>query len=205
MLLLAFWLAAVSYSQDVAPILAMRCHGCHGEAGGFSTRTYASLLAGGNLGRLVVPGDPDASLLTHFLDGRRGAQRRMPIGGKPLSGREMALIRQWIAEGAREDHALMAIQSKHITGLELPTGGTLRISAKVPGEGFVTVRVTDSASKVWFERVGAVKAEPEEADLGKPGDLLAWDVRSGTGWPSRLTVTLLVQYASEMQLELACR
>ncbi|MCX6602552.1 MAG: hypothetical protein NTV52_03045 [Acidobacteria bacterium] len=67
------------------------------------------------------------------------------------------------------------------------------------------MRVTDSASKVWFERVGAVKEEPEEADFGKPGDLLAWDVRSGTGWPDRVTVTLLVQYASDMQLELVCR
>ncbi len=205
MLLFTFWLAAVSYSRDVAPILAMRCHGCHGEAGGLSTRTYGSLLAGGNLGRLVVPGDPDASLLTLFLDGRRGAQRRMPIGGKPLSGREMALIRQWIAEGAAEDHASMAIQSKQLTGLELPAGGALRISARVPGAGFVTVRVTDSAGNAWFERVGAVKEEPEEADLGKPGDLLAWDVRSGTGWPNRVTVTLLVQYASDMQLELVCR
>lgn len=195
MLALAMWLASVSYSRDVAPILAMRCHGCHGEAGGFSTRTYASVMAGGNLGRLVVPGDPEASLLLHFVDGRRGEQRRMPMGGQPLTPAEIGVIKRWIAEGARDDRVELPVQRRRIVGVRLKPGGALAVTVRMPVEGFVTVRVVDGAGKVWFERVGAVKQQREEADAARPGELFVWEVRSGSGWPQRVSVELLVEYA----------
>src|SRR5262245_40040323 len=89
----------VSYSREVAPILALRCNGCHGEAGRLSTRTHAALLAGGNLGRVVIAGDAENSLLIHFVEGRRGEARRMPIGGRPLATAEIQVVRRWIDEG----------------------------------------------------------------------------------------------------------
>lgn len=78
-----FWappVPPVSYSADVAPIFAMHCNSCHGGAGGLSTRSWKELMQGGHLGKLVIPGDSDRSLLLHFIDGRRGAEQRMPLG-----------------------------------------------------------------------------------------------------------------------------
>ena len=93
----------VSYSQQVAPILAMHCNTCHGDAGGLSTRSHAELMAGGNLGIVVVPGNAERSLLVHFIDGRRGEAHRMPLGGRPLSREQIDTIRRWIDEGANKD------------------------------------------------------------------------------------------------------
>ena len=91
----------VSFSRDIAPIMAMYCNACHGESGGISTRSYKELMLGGDLGTVVIPGDPDRSLLIHFLEGRRGENRRMPKNGRALSPHQIEIIRRWIAEGAR--------------------------------------------------------------------------------------------------------
>ncbi len=60
---LAWAAMAQSYSREVAPVLAMNCHACHGAnpesvAANLSTRTRAAMLKGGNLGPAIVPGDP---------------------------------------------------------------------------------------------------------------------------------------------------
>lgn len=49
----------------------------------------------------VNPGDPDNSYLVKKLEGASdivGAQ--MPLGANPLTAEEIALVRQWISEGA---------------------------------------------------------------------------------------------------------
>src|SRR5579871_5604802 len=80
-LALALTAAPVSYSRDIAPILAFHCHWCHGNrrqtpAGDLDTRTYASLMRGGGLGDVVRPGDPARSLLMQFIEGKRGTNKR---------------------------------------------------------------------------------------------------------------------------------
>lgn len=72
---------AISYSLQIAPVLAMRCNSCHGDSGGLSTRTHESLMRGGNLGPIVVPRRPQNSLILDFIEGRRGEAHRMPLGG----------------------------------------------------------------------------------------------------------------------------
>ncbi|MBK7925966.1 MAG: hypothetical protein IPJ98_00310 [Bryobacterales bacterium] len=99
---------SVSYSREVAPVLAMNCHSCHGAnpesvAGGLSTRTWADLKKGGNLGPVIVPGDPERSALLQFVNGDRGEAHRMPLGGPPLTAIQISWIQRWIAEGAAED------------------------------------------------------------------------------------------------------
>jgi len=93
----------ISYKRQIAPILAANCNACHsgpGAQSGLTTSTHAALLKGGRRGKAVVPGDPGASLLVQYIDGSR--QPRMPIGGA-LKTAEIALIRSWIAQGARTD------------------------------------------------------------------------------------------------------
>ncbi|MFM1921827.1 MAG: hypothetical protein RLZZ303_3461 [Candidatus Hydrogenedentota bacterium] len=100
----------VRYSRDIAPILANHCFTCHGP-------DEAGRKAGLRLDRLdgatailesgkaaVVPGDPDASELIARVITDDHADL-MPPPGKtaPLAPRQIALLQQWIAEGANYD------------------------------------------------------------------------------------------------------
>jgi hypothetical protein len=69
---------------------------------GLDLRSYAAVMRGGNLGEDVVPGNPDRSVIVQFIEGRRGPEHRMPLHGKPLSAREITIIRAWIEEGAKK-------------------------------------------------------------------------------------------------------
>jgi hypothetical protein len=49
----------------------------------------------------VNPGNPDSSYLIQKLEGTAAVGGRMPLGGSPLPAETIAVIRQWIAEGAQ--------------------------------------------------------------------------------------------------------
>ena len=53
----------------------------------------------------VIPGDPDNSYLIHKLEGGPGlVGNRMPnTGGPYLTAGQIAVIRRWIQEGAKND------------------------------------------------------------------------------------------------------
>src|SRR5262245_51213107 len=64
--------AAVEFfEKSIRPLLATRCHGCHGTAkqkGGLRLDSRAAILAGGNSGPAVVPGDAKGSLLVDAVN-----------------------------------------------------------------------------------------------------------------------------------------
>ena len=52
---------------------------------------------------LVRPGDAENSYLVHKLEGREGIKgKQMPIGSSPLTAADIAVIKQWINNGAKE-------------------------------------------------------------------------------------------------------
>ena len=92
----------VSYVTQIAPIMKESCEVCHNSRsalGGLSVSKFSDFVKGGRHSDDVVPGRPESSLLMDYLTGRRTL---MPKGGSPLSEDKIALIRKWIAEGARE-------------------------------------------------------------------------------------------------------
>ncbi len=184
-------LPPASYSRQVAPVLALACNSCHGDAGGLSTRSYAELMKGGELGKVVVPGDPEASLLVHFLEGRRGEEHRMPLGGRPLAAAQLALIRRWIAEGAKEDP-----DTAERYALRLPPirSQPLRIASRVPVPAYLVLAVRDARKRVLHTEVASVKLPRERGDAGAPGDWVAWEVRPGHGWPRRVLIEITLSY-----------
>jgi Planctomycete cytochrome C len=184
-----------SYSQDVAPVLAMRCNVCHGDAGGLSTRSFSGLMAGGNLGKVVIAGDADRSLLLHFIDGRRGTAHRMPLGGRALSAREIDVFRRWIDEGARQDSVMMPRYAQ-TRRTELPPGRMLRVTCRLKTSAYLTLTIVDSQSgQTLLERLATVKSPREDSDAGEPGDPIFWDVRAEPGWPAAIEVRLTAEYA----------
>lgn len=96
---------AVSFAKDVAPILAGKCGNCHDAdraSGGLRLESYATLEVGGRSGPLLVPGNPNASLLMQRL-ASPNPMARMPRNGQPLSQDELRTIAAWIAAGAPFD------------------------------------------------------------------------------------------------------
>lgn len=190
--------APVSYSRQVAPILALHCNGCHGDAGGLSTRSYADLMNGGNLGKVVLPGEPARSLLIHFLEGRRGEAHRMPLGGRALSSEQIEMIRRWIAEGASQDTRAGNSYRLALPSTRLDRGKTLRVFCRVNTESYLILTVRDPRNRqALLTEVASIKSPKERSDAGEPGELISWDVRAGSGWPRSVRVELAIEYAVE--------
>jgi hypothetical protein len=85
------------FDQQIAPLLASRCLECHRGAdarGGLDLSTRASVLAGGDSGPAMVPGNVDDSLLL-----QRIISGEMPPK-KPLADAEKTLLTTWIREGS---------------------------------------------------------------------------------------------------------
>lgn len=91
----------VSFQGDILPMFARDCRGCHGYVGGLNLDDHAHLMAGGNSGPVVVPGEPQASLL--YLKMSRQVSPYMPPGGVRMSDEDIALVRDWIAAGAADN------------------------------------------------------------------------------------------------------
>jgi WD40 repeat protein/mono/diheme cytochrome c family protein len=96
----------VSFYQKIRPILQARCHGCHQPAkpsGEYVMTAFEGLLKGGESeSAAVVPGKPEESNLVQMITPVDG-KAEMPEGGEPLTGTEIALVVQWIREGATDD------------------------------------------------------------------------------------------------------
>ncbi len=100
--------APVSFSKDIAPILAKNCAACHSAAeanGGYQVGNFNLLLkAGDSEAPAVTAGKPEESeLLTRIATDDEGL--RMPQEADPLPAEQVALVKRWIAEGAKYDAA----------------------------------------------------------------------------------------------------
>jgi hypothetical protein len=188
----------ISFSREIAPIMAMHCNGCHGAASGLTTRSYRELMLGGNLGKSVVPNDPKRSLLLDFLEGRRGERHRMPKDGRPLSEAQIAVIRRWIEQGAKNDN--LEPKAYRLVRSGVPVEGTrvTRVLCRVNTTAYVTVIAKDpSQQTVLWTEVASLKSPKEGNDAGEPGATLCWELRAGVGWPKTVNLELTVQYATE--------
>ncbi len=105
---------AVSYYKHIRPILQGACHGCHQPAkakGGYIMTEFAALVKGGeDDGAAIVPGNPVESALVKNVTPGPDGKAEMPKKGDPLKPAEMALITQWISEGAKDDTPANVVQ-----------------------------------------------------------------------------------------------
>lgn len=90
---------AVTFEEDVRPILKTHCFQCHGEdgtrKGNLDLRLRRFVVKGGKSGAAIVPGAAGGSLLLKKI--RAG---EMPKGKNPLSKREIETIEAWVLNGA---------------------------------------------------------------------------------------------------------
>lgn len=192
---------AASFSREVAPILALNCHACHGAnpesvAGGLSTRTWRDLKKGSNLGRVIVPGNPSRSPLYQFVSGARGEATQMPLGGPPLTLEQTETIRKWILDGAAEDADTSPIYRIGLPSVRLERPTPVRFAARIPVTAYVELELVDSRGRSLYREGGAVKKAREPAGIGVIGEWIVWNLRRGSDWPEHLRALLTVRYAA---------
>jgi WD40 repeat protein/mono/diheme cytochrome c family protein len=99
----------VSFDKQVRLILQAHCQGCHQPAkagGAYVMTSFDRLLKGGESGEpAVVPGKADESHILELITPHAG-KAEMPQNKPPLADSEIAMIAQWIAQGAKDDTPL---------------------------------------------------------------------------------------------------
>jgi hypothetical protein len=109
-----------SIQQHVFTPICSVCHAGAGAPQGLrldATNSYA-LLVGIPSTEVpailrVKPGDPDRSYIVQKLEGHAAVGAQMPFGGPPLPSAAIAVIRQWITDGA--PRAVAASMVEHFT------------------------------------------------------------------------------------------
>lgn len=90
----------MTFEKDVRPILKANCFHCHGEEGetkgGLDVRLARFIQKGGKSGPAIVPGDAAKS---HLIELVKAGE--MPKGKTKLKERDIAILEQWIAAGAK--------------------------------------------------------------------------------------------------------
>lgn len=82
-----------TYAGSIGPLLTERCGQCHGEAAGLDVTSFDSLMAGSNSGPVVVPGEPDQSVIVEVQRGDHYTN---------LDEEGLERLIEWIASGAPE-------------------------------------------------------------------------------------------------------
>jgi hypothetical protein len=94
---------AIDFATEIEPILRDNCFDCHGpdeQESQFRLDRLATMLSGGNSGEpAVVPGKPDESFLLKLIRHKEPGKEMPP--DESLPKREIELIEQWIADGAK--------------------------------------------------------------------------------------------------------
>jgi len=194
---------AVSYYQDIRPILQANCQGCHQPAknkGGYVMTDFQKLLAGGEKdGVAIIPGNVAKGALLEQITPLNGTAE-MPKNKPPLPEHEIALIRRWIGEGALDDtpaDAKAHFDAEHppqyarlpvVSSLDFSPDGSLLAVA-----GFHEILLHQADGKVLknrligiSERIQAVRFSPDGKWLGavggdpaRMGEVQIWEVATG--------------------------
>jgi uncharacterized membrane protein len=95
---------AVVYANVVRPILEQKCTSCHNPdklKGELILTDPQSIMKGGKSGKLIVPGNPQMSLLLQRVHLPMEEKKHMPPSGKAqLTLQEIALLTLWVREKA---------------------------------------------------------------------------------------------------------
>jgi mono/diheme cytochrome c family protein len=200
---------AVTYWQ-VHAILRDNCEHCHNEdkaKGGLLTGSYAALLAGGEHGEAVVPGQSASSRLVQMIEGSR--KPRMPYKEDALARADVDLIRRWIDAGAPAPGANETEPPREFSVPDVkpavPAAGAVAAVAFDPASrrlavgSYKSVHLMSLADRAWgatlaghADLVRALAFSPDGRRLavaggpsGRFGEIKIWDVQAAA--PALLT------------------
>lgn len=90
---------SIDFARDVAPVLERQCLACHSTtkaAGGVALTSREALIQR----KVLVPGRPEASTLYTLAALPSDKPDAMPPGGPRMAGEKLAILKNWIAQGA---------------------------------------------------------------------------------------------------------
>ena len=93
----------ISYDADIQTIFNSNCIGCHPNSGQLNLTSYSGLIAGGEHGDVVIPGDSESSIIVQKLGSSPPFGDQMPKGAASLSATKIELITTWIDAGAENN------------------------------------------------------------------------------------------------------
>ena len=101
---------AVSFSQDVKPVIDQNCLSCHKAGGegfevsGFSMVSYDELMKGTKFGPMIISGDSAGSNMIVLMEGRADPSISMPHGSMdPVRKADIETLRLWVDQGAKNN------------------------------------------------------------------------------------------------------
>jgi glucose/arabinose dehydrogenase len=156
----------ISFINDVAPVLKENCFACHDSKkrkGKLDMSTFESFRKGGTKDDPISEGKPGESLIMDLCNGT-GAVRMPPKeAGEALPREKIAVIAQWIQEGAKLDAGISA---------KADLMRELRIRWKPP---------TPPANYKYPVNINALAFTPDGKHLVVSGyhELTVWDVAQG--------------------------
>jgi WD40 repeat protein len=196
--------------EAVHAILRENCEHCHNEdkaKGGLLMINYDALLAGGEHGSAIVPGESASSRLVQMIEGKLSP--RMPYKEDALSASDVALIRDWIDEGAPrpggpEKAPTVDLRIPDIKPTVAASGAIAAVAfdpatRRIAVGGYKSVHLMALADRAWTatlpghaDLVRAVAFSPDGRRLavaggpsGRFGEIKIWDVGKPT--PSLLS------------------
>jgi WD40 repeat protein/mono/diheme cytochrome c family protein len=183
-----------SYSRDVRPILQRSCQGCHQpnlKSSDLDLTTFAGLTAGGKRGAALRAGAPEESAIVRYITGELKPQ--MPPGQPALPAEQIALVKAWIAAGAKDDTPVTAretdkpvsySQAPVITALAFsPDGAHIAVSAYreillIPSSGTAPAKRLGGLSERFHGLAFSADGRMLVATGGTParfGEVQVWD------------------------------
>jgi WD40 repeat protein len=189
--------AAPSFSRDIQPILQKNCQGCHQPASkmsGLDLTTFEGFSKGGKRGPAFVAERPDESVVVRYLTA--ALQPQMPLGQPALAASEIALVKEWIRDGAKNDSLPESTELRTPVYLQPPVITALRFSPDgleiaVSGNGEVLIHSVDGKAPLRrlmgsAERILSLTYSADGKLLiaggGTPaqfGEVQVWDAKSG--------------------------
>src|SRR5579884_4427567 len=102
------------FETKVRPVLVQHCYGCHSRQakklrGGLRLDSREAMLAGGDNGPAIIPGQPDKSRLIEAIT-YRNVELQMPPRGK-LPDAVIATLTTWVKMGAPWPQQSASVQS----------------------------------------------------------------------------------------------
>ncbi len=170
--------APVDFSHEVVPILRKHCVECHAgdkKKGGLSMNTRASLLEGSENGAVITPGQGAKGKMVEAIIST-DPDVRMPPKGERLPPAEVAILREWVGQGAVWDEGFAFKRPAYEPllrprqpvlpvaqpGRDHPVDRVLDASLVAHGQP-IPARATDAAflRRVYLDLIGLLPAEAE--------------------------------------------
>ena len=180
------------FVRDIQPLLHSHCGSCHEGAersGGLDLGV--GIVRGGESGPVVVPGQPDESLLLQLV-----TAGSMPPEGQPkLSSGQIEMLRQWITAGARLPGAQQfpAVTSDRIEALLLLRCAACHGAARQ--EGGLDLRTRAGLLKGGSSGPAAVPGQPDSS-------LILQKISSGQMPPVRRLVEAMIKPITDAETQL---